>query len=131
MIRRLMIGVAVVFGVAVTVSNPLMSVILAVGAWIYVARMVSKNEDTVVSHHMKTRIKTLLIVAAVSFVLFLVGAIVHNVLSDLSETEETVFLLVTIFASWIVVVSTAGGLALIIKERGKTNLEAAVEQTGR
>ena len=120
MIRKLLIGIAVVFGVAVTVSNPLMSVVLAVGIWIYVARMISKNENTVVSHHMKTRIKTFLIVAAVSFVLFLVGAIVHNVLSGLSETEEAVFLLVSLFASWVVVVSTAGGMALFLKERGTT-----------
>ena len=120
MIRKLLIGIAVVFGAAVTVSNPLMSVVLAVGVWIYVARMVFKNENTVVSHPMKTRFKTFLIVAAVSFVLFLVGAIVHNVLSGLSETEEAVFLLVSIFASLVFVVSTAGGLALLLKERGKT-----------
>ena len=120
MIRKVLTGIAVVFGVAVTVANPLMSVALAVGVWIYVARMVSKNEDTVVSHHMKTKIKTLLIVAAVSFVLFLVGAIVHNVLSGLAETEETLFLLVSLVASSVVVVSTAGGLALLLKERGKT-----------
>ena len=120
MIRKLLIGIAVLFGVAVTVSTPLMSVVLAMGVWIYVARMVSKNENTVVSHHMKTRIKTFLMVAAVSFVLFLVGAILHNVLSGLSETEESVFLLVSIFASWVVVVSTAGGMALLLKERGKT-----------
>ena len=120
MTKKLLIGIAVVFVGAVTVSNPLMSVVLAVGVWIYVARMVSKNENTVVSHHLKTRIKTFLIVAAVSFVLFLVGAIVHNVLSGLSETEEAVFLLVSLFASGVVVVSTAGSMALFLKERGKT-----------
>lgn len=120
MIRKLLIGTAVVFGVAVTVSNPLMSVILAVGVWIYVARMVSKEENIVVSNHMKTKIKTFLIVAGVSFFLFLVGAIVHNVLSALAETEEAVFLFVSLIASWAFVVSTAGGLALFLKERQKT-----------
>ena len=120
MIRKLLIGIAVVFGVAVTVSNPLMSVVLAVGVWIYVARRISKNENTVVSHKLRTRIKPFLIVAAVSFVLFLAGAIAHNVLSGLSETEEVVFLLVSLFASGVVVVSTAGGMALFLKERGKT-----------
>ena len=120
MIRKLLIGTGVVFGVAATVSNPLMSVILAVGVWIYVARMVSKEENIVVRNQMKTKIKTFLIVAAVSFLLFLVSAIVHNVLSGLAETEEAVFLLVSLFASLVFVVSTAGGLALLLKERGKT-----------
>ena len=119
MIRRLLIGTAVVFTVAVTVSNPLMGVILAVGVWIYVARMVSKEENIVVSNHMKTKIKTFLIVAAVSFLLFLVGAIAHNVLSGFAEAEEAVFLLVSLFASWVFVVSTAGGMALFLKERQK------------
>ena len=120
MTRKLLIGTAVVFGIAVTVSNPLMSVILAVGVWIYVVRMVSKEEDIVVSNHLKTKIKAWLIVAAVSFLLFLVGAIVHNVLSGLAETEEAVFLLVSLFASSVFVVSTAGGMALFLKERQKT-----------
>ncbi len=120
MIRKLLIGIVVVLGVGVTVLNPLMSVVLAVGVWIYMVRMVSKNEDTVVRHHMKTRIRTSLIVAAVSFVLFLVGTIVHNVLSGLTGSEEAVFLLVSLFASCVFVVSTAGGMALLLKERGKT-----------
>ena len=120
MIRKLLMATAVVIGVAVTLFNPLMSVILAVGVWIYVARMVSKEENIVVRNHMKTKIKTFLIVAAVSFLLFLVGAIVHNVLSGLAETEEAVFLLVSLFASLVFVVSTAGGMALFLKERQKT-----------
>lgn len=125
MIIKLLKAAAVVFGVTVTVSNPLMSVILGVGVWIYMARMVSKEENIVVSNHMKTKIKTFLMVAAVSFLLFLAAAIVHNVLSGLAETEEAVFLLVSLFASLVFVVSTAGGMALFLKEGQKTKLEAA------
>ena len=119
MTGKLLVGTAAIFGIAVTVSNPVMSVLLAAGVWIYVARMVSKEENIVVRNHMKTKIKPFWIVAGVSFPLFLVGAIVHNVLSGIAETDEAVFLLVSLIASLVFVVSTAGGMALFLKERQK------------
>lgn len=120
MTRILLIGVAVVLGVAASVSNPVLSVALAVGAWAYVVRMVSRQENSVVQDQMKTKVKKFLIIGAVSLFVFLAGAIAHNVLHGLGETEEAVFLSLSIVASLVFVVATAGGVALYFKERQKT-----------
>jgi len=128
MIRKLLIGILIVLGIAVTIFNPLTSGILAVGGWIYLVRMVRKQNDsvfngqmepTITEWHLK-RMKALLIAAGFSFLAFFVGAIVHNVLSGLSEIEDTVFFFVALVALWMFVVATAGGLVVFFKGRQET-----------
>jgi Ca2+/Na+ antiporter len=129
MSRTLLIGIAVVMGIAVTLSSPLIGVILAAGVWIYLLRMVRKQkniefndemEPTIAERHLK-RLKALSIVAGFSFLVFIVGTIIHNVIYGLSEEEEAVFLLISIVASVVFVVVTAGGVVTFLKGRQETS----------
>ena len=123
--RKLPTGVFVALGIAVTVLNPPMSGILAVGVWIYLVRMVRKQKHDVLDEQMEptiakwylTRVKALLIVAGFFFLVFVVGAIVHNVVRDLSETEQTASLLIALVALSLFIGATAGAIAMFLTKR--------------
>ena len=66
------------------------------------------------------RLKAFLMVAGISFLVFIVGAIVHNVLSGLSEIEESISFFIALVALWVFVIATAGGLVIFLKGRKKT-----------
>ena len=125
--RKLLIGILVVLGIVVTFFNPLISLILAAGAWIYLVKMFRKQRNSVFNDHMGPkiserllkRLKIFLIVAGFSFLIFIVGGIVHNVFSGLSEKEETVSFLIALVALLVFVVSTAGGMVIFLKGRQK------------
>lgn len=126
--RKLLIGVLVVLGIAVAVLNPLISGILAVGVWIYLVRMVRKQKNSVFNDqieqkittwHLK-RLKAFLIVAGFSFLVFILGAIAHNVLPGPSEREETVSFFIALAALLVFTVATAGGVVIFLKARQKT-----------
>jgi hypothetical protein len=128
MIKKLLIGILVVLGIAVTVLNPLIPGIFAVGVWIYLFRMVRKQKNSVINDQMESkisewhlkRLKAFLIVAGFSFLVFIVGAIVHNVLHGLSEIEESTFFIIALVALLVFIVATAGGLVIFLKGRQKT-----------
>ena len=125
--RKLQIGIIVVLGIAITVLNPLISGVLAVIAWIYLVRMVRKQKNRVLNGQMESkitewhlkRLKTFLIVAGLSFLVFIVSAIVHNVLYSLSGIEESVFFICALVALLVFIIATAGGLAMFLKGRQK------------
>ena len=125
---EILIGILVVLGIAVTVLNPLISGIFAVGVWIYLVRMVRKQKNsvfndqmgqTITKRHLK-RLKAFLIVAGFSFLVFIVGAIVHNVLHGLSEIEETVSFFIALVALLVFIVATAVGMVIFLKARQET-----------
>jgi Ca2+/Na+ antiporter len=126
--RKLLLGILVVLGIAVTVLNPLMGLVLAAGAWIYLAMMVRKQKDSVLNDQMEPTVtewhsrglKALLIVAGFSFLVFIVAAIVHNVSNDPSKIESTVSLIIALVALWVFVIATAAGMVLFLKERQRT-----------
>lgn len=123
--RKLIIGILVVLGIAVTFFNPLISLVLAVGGWIYLVRMVRKHKNSVLNDQMEPkitewhlkRLKAFLIVAGFSFLVFIVGAIVHNVLNGLSEIEESVSFLIAYVAILVFVIATARDMVIFLKER--------------
>jgi uncharacterized SAM-binding protein YcdF (DUF218 family) len=125
--RKLLIGILVVLGIAVTFFNPLISLILAVGAWIYLVKMFQKQRKSVLNDHigpkiserLLKRLKIFLIVAGFSFLIFIVGGIAHNVFSGLYKKEETVSFLIALVALLVFVVATAGGMVIFLKERQK------------
>ena len=133
--RKLLIGVLVVLGIAMTVLNPLISGILAVGVWIYLVRMVRKQKNGVFNDQMEQRItrwhlkrlKAFLIVAGFSFIVFIIGSIVHNVLHGLSEIEETVSFFIALVALLVFIVATAGGMAIFLKARKITTQNASID----
>jgi hypothetical protein len=126
--RKLLIGIVVVLGIAVTVLNPLISGIFAVGVWIYLVRMVRKQKNSVFNDQMEQttskwhlkRLKAFLIVAGLSFLVFIFGVIVHNVLHGLSEIEETVSFFIGLVGLLVFIVATAGGMVIFVKARQKT-----------
>jgi hypothetical protein len=126
--RKVLIGLLVVLGIAVTVLNPLISGIFAVGAWIYLVRMVRKQENSVFNDQMEQRIakrhlkriKAFLIVAGLSFLVFVLGAIVHSAIHGLSEIEVTVSFFIALVALLVFIAATAAGMVIFLKARQKT-----------
>lgn len=120
--RKLIIGILVALWIVVTIFNPLISGILAVGVWIYLVGAVRKQKDSVFNDHMTpflterhfNWLKTLLIISGISFLVFIVFAIAHNVLE-----EEFFSLVIALVAVWVLVLSTAGGLVLFLSGRQK------------
>ena len=131
--RKLLIGILVVLGIAVTVLNPFITGILAVGIWIYLVRMVRKQKNIVFNDQMESkisewhskRLKLLLIVAGFSFLIFIVSAIMHNTLHGLSAKEESVYFLISIVALFVFIVANAGGMVIFLKVRQKNNIKSS------
>jgi hypothetical protein len=76
-------------------------------------------EQTTSKWHLK-RLKAFLIVAGLSFLVFIFGVIVHNVLHGLSEIEETVSFFIGLVGLLVFIVATAGGMVIFVKARQKT-----------
>ena len=128
MIRKVLIGILVVLAIAAAFINHLILGIIAAGAWIYLFRMVRKQKNSVFNDQMESkisewhlkRINAFLIVAVFSFLVFVVGAVGHNVLHGLSEKEDSVFFIISLVALLVFIVATASGLFTFLKGRQKT-----------
>ncbi|MEJ2719773.1 MAG: hypothetical protein P8181_01350 [bacterium] len=128
MTRRLLIGILVVLGIAVIVFNPLISLILAVGGWIYLISRFRKQkssafydemEQQITALHSK-RLKVFLIVAGCSVLVCILGALAHNMLHGVSETEEAVSLIIALVGIFVFVGTTADGWLMFLRGRQKT-----------
>ena len=125
MIKKLLIGVAVVLGAAVVLSQILIGVVLAVGVWIYLATMIRKRKNNIFNDPMESqvverylkRLKVLLIAAGILFFIGIVSTILHNVLSGLSKIEEPVSFIIAFVTFLLFVITTATGLFIFLKER--------------
>ncbi|KQC14642.1 MAG: hypothetical protein APR63_05260 [Desulfuromonas sp. SDB] len=127
--RKILIGILVVLGIAVAVINQLVLGILAIGVWIYLFRIVRKQKHCEANDQRELKIsegylkwiKALLIMGGFSFLVFIVGAIVHNVLYGLSKAEDSVFIIIALIALIAFALTTAGGLVIFFKGREKLN----------
>jgi hydrogenase-4 membrane subunit HyfE len=133
--RKLLIGILVVPGIAVTVVNPLISGICAVVVWVYLVRIAWKQQNTasndqieqeMTNRHLK-RVKALLIVAGISFLVFIVGSIAHNALHGLSEINVTVTFFVALVALLVFIAATAGGMVIFLKARKEKTFKASID----
>lgn len=123
--RELLKGILVVLGIVATVLNPLIGGILAAGVWIYLVRTVWKQKKSAFNDEMEleisrwylNRLKVLLTVAGFSFLVFVVGTIMHNILDGLSKIEESVFFLIALGALLVFIAATAGGMAIFLRAR--------------
>ncbi len=127
--RKLKIGTIVVFGIAAAIALAMLLAMLIAGAliavWIYLVWMVRKKKTNIFHDQMEPklaqrrlkRLKTFLLVAAISFAVFIVGVIVHNALYGLSEIEEPVSFIIAIVALWVFIIATIGGLVIFLKGR--------------
>lgn len=125
--RILLIGILIVLGIVVTIFQTLISGMLAVGVWIYLIWTVRKEQTKVFNTQMEPktvekllkRLKAFLMVAGFSFFVFIVGTVIHNVLSGLSEGEEAVSFIIAFVALLVFIFATAGSLIIFLKGRQK------------
>ena len=101
-------------------------ILLAV--WIYLVFVVRKKRINLFHDQREPKLaerrykmlKAFLLVAGISFAVFIVGVVVHNVLSVLLEKEEPVSFFIAIFSVVPFAVGTIGGLVIFLKGRRKT-----------
>jgi len=130
--RKLLIGTIVVFGIVAAFYMLVLFAIYIAGAlivvWIYLVWMVRKKKTNIFHDQMEPKIaerrlkilKAFLMVAGISFAVFIVGIIVHNALYGLSEMEEVhVSFIIAISALWVFFIATIGGLVIFLKGRRK------------
>jgi hypothetical protein len=128
--RKLLIGTIVVFGIAAAMTTMPMLIPGAPIVWIYLVWMVWKKKTNIFHDQVEPKIaerrlkmlKAFLLVAGISFAVFIVGVILHNVLYGLSGTEEHVFFIIAIVALWVFIIATVGGLVIFLKGRRETSL---------
>jgi hypothetical protein len=128
--KKLLIGTIVVFGIAAAMTTMPMLIPGAPIVWIYLVWMVWKKKTNIFHDQVEPKIaerrlkmlKAFLLVAGISFAVFIVGVILHNVLYGLSGTEEHVFFIIAIVALWVFIIATVGGLVIFLKGRRETSL---------
>ena len=126
--RKILTVIIVVLGIALTIFASIPMGVLALAIWVYLVLMVRKRKISIFDDQLEPglaekRLKSLkafLIVAGFSFLVFIVGAIVHNLLHGLSEIEVTASLIITLVALWVFILATAGGLVIFLKGQQKT-----------
>ncbi len=125
--KKLLIGIIVVLGIAVAVFMNTLIAGALIAVWIYLVWIVRKEKTKIFHDQMEPklaerrykRLKTFLLVAGISFAVFIVGVIVHNALYGLSEMEEPVSFIIAISALWVFIIATIGGLVIFLKGRRK------------
>ncbi len=126
--KKLKIGTIVVVGIAAAAFMFMLVAGALIAVWIYLVWMVRKKKTSIFDDQMEPklaqrrlkRLKAFLLVAGISFAVFIVGVIVHNALYALSETEEPVFFIIAIAALGVFIIATVGGLVIFLKGRRKT-----------
>ena len=126
--RKILIGVIVVIGIAAAITMIPLTTGAAIVVWIYLAWMVRKKKTQIFHDQMEPksaerrlkRLKASLLVAAISFVVFLVSTILLRALSALFKGEEEIFFFITIFFLVLLAVGTIGGLVIFLKGQRKT-----------
>ena len=125
--KKLLIGILIGLGLVVFLLMTFpFGMIFALAFWIYLGVMYRKRkrvfheemEPGLAKKQLK-RLKILVITAGISFSIAIVGIIMHNVQSGLSETEESLYFLIGIVASYLFILASGGGLVIFIKGRRK------------
>ncbi len=125
--KKLLIGTIVVLGIAAAVFLHMLTAGALMVAWIYLVWMVRKKKANLFHDQVEPKIaerrlkmlKAFLLVAGISFAVFIVGVVVHNVLYALSEIEEPVFFSIALFSLVPFAVGTIGGLVIFLKGQRK------------
>ncbi|MFC1977657.1 hypothetical protein ACFLWS_05285 [Chloroflexota bacterium] len=101
---------------------------ISAGIWMYLVFMVrikkvnlfhGQVEPKIAERRLKM-LKAFLLVAGISFAVFIVGVVLHNALYALYEKEEPVFFFIAIFSVVPLAVGTIGGLVIFLIGRRKT-----------
>jgi hypothetical protein len=122
--RKLLIGIIVVFGIAVAIQL----IVPIVAVWIFLVWMIWKKKTGLFHDKMEPelaerqlkKLRKFILVAGISLAVGIVGVIVHNALYGLYETEEPVSFFIAIAALGVFNIATIGGLYIFLKGRRQT-----------
>ncbi len=126
--KKLLIGTIVIFGIVVAIfMNTLVAGALIV-VWIYLVWMVREKKANLFHDQVEPKIaerrlkmlKTFLLVAGISFAVFIVGTILHNAIYGLTGIEEPVWFFIALAGLYLFDIATIGGLVIFLKGRRKT-----------
>ena len=117
--KKLLVGAAIILGIAALVFNVVTVAVALVVVWGYLIWMIWKKKAELAEKHLK-RLKALLLGAGISFVVAIVGVIMHNALYAMNEIEEHTWFIVAIVALYVFVGATIGGAVIFLKGRRKT-----------
>ena len=105
----------------------ILSDLIALVIWIYLVWMIWKYQTNIFDSQfgpentkiLLKRMKTYLIIAAFSFLAFILLVIAHNVLSSFSDTEEIISLIFAFASHLVFVISTVISLNIFLNGRSK------------
>ena len=126
--KKLLIGIIVIFGIVVAIfMNTLVAGALIV-VWIYLVWMVREKKANLFHDQVEPKIaerrlkmlKAFLLVAGISFAVFIVGTILHNAIYALTGVEELVWFFIALAGLYLFDIATIGGLVIFLKGRRKT-----------
>ena len=125
--KKLLNGILIGLGAVVMLWMAFpFGMILALAFWIYLGvifwkrkRVFYEDIEPGLAKKQLKRLKILIIASGISFTVALVGIIMHNVRSGLSETEESLYFFIGIVAMYLFILASAGGLVIFLKGRQK------------
>ncbi len=101
-----------------------LGVILSIAFWAYLWVMFFKKKpifheeiELQLAKKKLKRLKTLSIVAGLFFIIGIVGIVIHNLQSSLSETHEFLYFFIGIIALYIFILSSIVSLVLFLESR--------------
>ena len=126
--KKLLIGTIVVFGIATAIFMNMLVAGALIVVWTYLVWMVRKKKTNIFHDQMEPklaerrlkRLKAFLLVAGISFAVFIVGLIVNFALYYPSEIDEPVSFIIAYSAFGVFVIATIGGLVIFLKGQQKT-----------
>ena len=123
--KKSLTGKTAVLGIVFLILGILTTGVLSMAAWKYLLLMVRKRKTSLFHDQMEQktaesrlkRLKALLKVAGITFLVAIVGIISHNLLYGLSETEEPISFFIGAGALLAFIVATTGGLVISLQGR--------------
>ena len=120
--RKILIRVIVVVGIAAAFLFIVLTTIAAIVIWIYLVWNIRKKGISLFREQMEPELiarryrlmKIALIVAAISFIGGISGAVLHNALYAVAQEEDAVTFIIALSALWLFVLATGGGLVIYL-----------------
>ena len=117
--KKLLVVAAIILGIAALAFKLVEVAVALVVVWGCLIWMIWKKKAELAEKHLK-RLKALLLGAGISFVVAIVGVIMHNALYAMNEIEEHTWFIVAIVALYVFVGATIGSAVIFLKGRRKT-----------
>jgi len=123
LLNGILIGVAVI--IMIFSAFP-MGMLFSLAFWIYLVVMIwneknvfqGKMDPELAEKHLK-RLKTFLIVGGISFFIAIAGIIIHKVQFNTFDAEASIYFRIGIFALYVFMIASTGGMVIFLKGRQK------------